>query len=120
MHGMDCVEELHRVGGFIRLKPADSVHADARLALNQTWPFAERLLDAVFTEIGLPGLDQSRNLLSGTAFADRNELNFTRIALREFRRARDSVQDSLSPLRRTTHGRGYRKQLEQPPASAEE
>jgi hypothetical protein len=55
---MNCVEQLHGLGCFVRLKPAYKVQADSRIARSQDWPLFQRILDSAFAEIALARSDQ--------------------------------------------------------------
>ena len=75
---MDRVEQPHRLGGLVRLQPADAVEADVGMASEQRRPFGERFLDPAFAEIALAGVDQRLDLVGRAALADRDQLDVRR------------------------------------------
>jgi hypothetical protein len=95
---MDGVEQLHGLGGLVRLQTADSMEAQVGMTRKQRRPFGERFLNPILAEIALPSGNQHLDLLIRSAFADSDQLDLGRIALCERGRLGDSVEDLLASI----------------------
>ena len=84
-------------------RAADAVQADLRIARHERRPFGERLLDSIFAEVALAGLDEFFDGLSGAPLADRDQLHLGRVAPRNLGGPCDCGEDALSSVRGAAH-----------------
>jgi hypothetical protein len=102
---MDCIKQLHRVGGLVALEAADRVKPQVTMLRQERRPLGESLLNPILTEIALTSSDQWLDFLDTAPFADGDQLHVGRVALGNRRDPGDLIEDPLSSFGGTAHAK---------------
>ncbi len=73
IEAVDRIEQPHRVRRLVRLQRPDQVEPEVRIGLLQRRPFPHRLLDTIFAELPVPGVDKRPYRVGVEQLADRDQ-----------------------------------------------
>jgi thiamine-phosphate pyrophosphorylase len=97
---LDAVEQTKSLAHLIGLQRPDQMQLHARKPRAQLGPFGACLLDAIFAEDAVTGLEHRQNAFGPMAFAHGNQTRFSRRSDRGRSRGGDTGENSLEILGR--------------------